>query len=527
MHVGLLGGALAVALVALGAWLAASGGVAEGAPGGRGWTRALLLGLGGALLLFLLTLPTRAPFQPGGQLGIGALVGAAFAALLAWGAGRPGEGASPLRLAGVLGAALAPVALLCLLYRGSPVYALIGALLGQAATLFFLEAAWGSDVAQPRNADLQLFLGVSAALAAGVALAIAQYALIPAAARTAAGGRAWWALPVLVLGALLVGALVAALAARGTTARVIVAAGIAGGLLALFAVRFPLYWPLWLPPAAGFVTGALVLFLAYEVPGSATEAANVEPGAGNRERGPLVSALLGPVLLIALLIVAYRLRTGLGIALAALGYAGALAVLPGSMAARRGLQLLALAALFRLSYAALDLEATSVYLTAHYALIGMLGGALLPVAFGLLAAPSSEAERGSGGGVDEAYPAALWPLALAVVTIPAGLLLLWGLRAVAGLLLGLVVGQGFLMLVLFLEADGPLPGDRSESATARAARAAPFAAVLLLAVAAIQLLPPLAPLVQDLTRGSRAVALLVVAAVMAAAFVPLRTRNRM
>jgi len=77
------------------------------------------------------------------------------------------------------------------------------------------------------------------------------------------------------------------------------------------------------------------------------------------------------------------------------------------------------------------------------------------------------------------------------------------------------------MLVLFLE------GEPSDGATARAARAAPFAPVLLLAVAAIQFLPPLASLVQDFTRAQRAIALLLVAAVIAAGFLPLRGRNRM
>jgi hypothetical protein len=186
-------------------------------------------------------------------------------------------------------------------------------------------------------------------------------------------------------------------------------------------------------------------------------------------------------------------------------------MLPGSLAARRGLLLLALAALFRLSYAALDLEATSVYLTAHYALIGMLGGALLPLAFGLM---TVDAETAS--------PARLWPLALLVIVLPAGLLLLWGLRPVAGLLLGFAVGQGFLMLVLSFE------GERPQGATALAARAAPFAPLLLIAVAAIQLLPPLAPLVLDLTRAQRAVALLLVAAliVVATGAASFRTQRR-
>src|SRR5256885_1040460 len=54
----------------------------------------LLTGAAVALLLFLFTLPSRPPFAAGGQLGVGVLLGALSAALVAWGAGRRAGAAS-------------------------------------------------------------------------------------------------------------------------------------------------------------------------------------------------------------------------------------------------------------------------------------------------------------------------------------------------------------------------------------------------------------------------------------------------
>lgn len=507
MQISLLSGVLAVAVVGLGAWLFIPRGldVTEEAPVVP--TKLLLTGAAGSLFLFLLTLTSRPPFAPGGALGVGVLAGAVSAALVAWGAARPGGATSAFAPSGVLGAVLGAVAALMLVYRQNPTYALVGLLLGQGVTLFFLEASAGEERQRATTGLYRLFLAVGAAAVAGVALAVAQYEPLRAPERLAVGGKLWWALPPLVPASLLAGALIAAPTLRSPVLRAVAMLAVGGALLALFGARFPRYWSLFLPPLAGFVTGALVAALAMPTrdeqprpPGSVAPPAD--------ELRPALGALLGPVLLLALLIVAYRLRTGLGISLAALGYLGAVVAMGSSvsLASLCGLQLLALAALFRLSYVALDLEATSVYLTAHYALIGMLAGALLPIAFGLLAT--------SGAAVPG--PA----LALAVVALPAGMLLLWGLKAAAGTLLGLVVGQAFLMLALLAEGDAP------RGPLGRAARAAPFAPVLLLAVVFIQLLPPLAPLVQDLSRAQRALALLALVALLAVAARALGARER-
>jgi hypothetical protein len=512
----LLSGGIAVGLVALAAWLAAARGKErslseDGLPSP---VRFLLAGAAAALLLFLLTLPSRPPFAPGGRLGVGVLFGAVSALLVAWGLGRGAGAVSPLGIAGVLGAALAPAALIMVIFRGDPTDALMGVVLGQGVLLLFPESSLRAGEAGAVAGGTAraacgpgLFLGASAAAVAGALLAIARYKDFHTAERLALGSKLWWSAPLLVLAALVAAALVAALVVRTPSRRALVGLLVAAALLALFGARFPRYWPLMLPPAAGYVTGVLLVALAATVESD-------RPATVARRRS--LSTLLGVLLVLILLIAAYRLQVGLGIALAALGLAGAAVALPADDGTEEapasfasgavlsaGLQILALGALFRDFYAAQDLESTSIYLTAHYALIGLFAGCLTPIGLGLLALATAR---------DDAGRADPWlaPLAqgIAAVALPLAMLLLWGLKAAAGVLLGLVVGQAFLLLLLLLE------GDRPSSPAGRAALAAPVAPVLLVAVVAIQLLPPLAPLTAELTRVQRAAALIVLIALV-------------
>jgi hypothetical protein len=536
----LLCGALAVGLVALAAWLVATR-AKDRLPSEDASSSSplfLLTGAAAALLLFLFTLPSRPPFAAGGQLGVGVLLGALSAALVAWGAGRRVVAASPLGVAGVLGAALAPAALVTWIYRGDPMYALMGMLLGQSVLLLFPEASLRAGEESAAAGRIGLFLGASAAAVAGVSLAIARYHDFRVPERLALGSKLWWSAPLFVLAAVVAGALVAALVVRTPAQRALVGLLVGAALLALFGARFPRYWPLMLPPAAGYATGALLVALA------ATAESDWQATVARRRA---LSALLGALLVLILLIAAYRLQAGLGIALAAIGFAGAALALPGddgtaessspphsSAVFTAGLQLLALGALFRLFYAAQGLESTSIYLTAHYALIGLVAGCLTPIGLGLLARATAREDEG------QADPW-LTPLAqgIAVVALPLAMLLLWGLKANAGVLLGLVAGQAFLLLLLLIEGRGRSVFDRGAvgdggrapgpaSATGRAALAAPSSPVLLVAVVAIRLLPPLAPFTAELTRVQRAAVLLAVIALVPlwALWTRLRDRSR-
>jgi hypothetical protein len=504
-----LGGSIAVGVVALALWLARPGeergdGATEvdaRASTGEGATGAHLLGLAVALVLFLLTLLSRPPFAPGGRLGVGILIGGAIGAVVAWLSARdartaPGSAATPFAVPGSLGAAVIGAALVSLIYRGDPTDALVGLILGQSVVLLFSEGSGARSVS--------IFLGAGAAVAAGVCLAIGQYEDMNAAERLAVGGKLWWSLPVLALAALLVGLIVATLASRSPVARSALTPVVGGALLALLAARFPRYWSLLLAPAAGYLSGLLAAALA---------APPAEGDGVTSDELPAASAFLTALLLLVLLIVAYRLHRGLGIALAALGFAGSATVIThySPRIAGPGLLLLALASLFRLFYSAQNLESTSIYLTAHYALIGLAAGCLAPLGLGLLGRPAIEEAQGSGLRALSPEPRALSRSAvlgqvLVVVVLPLVMLLLWGLKASAGMVLGLAVGQAFLAFLVLIEG--------AEGRAGRAALAAPASAVLLLAVICVQLLAPLAPLVEDWTRLQRAIALLILVALL-------------
>src|SRR5262249_54432897 len=150
--------------------------------------------------------------------------------------------------------------------------------------------------------------GVSAAAVAGTLLAITRYKDFHTAERLALGSKLWWSAPLLVLAAVVAAALVATLVVRTPSRRALVGLLVGAALLTLFGAHFPRYWPLMLPPAAGYVTGALLVALA---------------ATAESDRRRALSALLGALLVLILLIAAFRLQLGLGIALAALGLAGA------------------------------------------------------------------------------------------------------------------------------------------------------------------------------------------------------------
>jgi hypothetical protein len=273
---------------------------------------------------------------------------------------------------------------------------------------------------------------------------------------------------------------------------------IAGLILVLLWLRFPRYGSLLAPAAAGFVTALLLLLLTRP-----SEPVGVREWAGGNwsvhpPLNVLLPALLAPALVVLLLAAAYRLYSGYGLALAALGAVALLPWLaersPASLS-RALFGLLATAILFRVYYHTYDLVDTDIPLTAHYTLIGLLAGALTPFVFGAIQATNDlpPATASSPSVRDGLLPAVYCLLSAA---LPLLLALFWGEKVGGGLLLGLVIGHGYRIMTALLEADTP---GRLGAVGARV----PEAALLVLAWVTVQILDWGSSFGQQLLRAQR------------------------
>jgi hypothetical protein len=476
-------------------------------------SRLLLLGGSGLLLALLAFLATRAnafPFEPGGRLGAGILLGAG-AGLLYWLAAAFGaEDAVALATAGA-GAATTALAGVMLLYRGYPDPALWGVPLGMGTALLWVEhgGPTGAEETRPGSGDAApdepstrgggagdaasngavVGVLVAAALAAALFLAIHRYAGLPPAERLAAGEKSWWIVPLLFAAAIVPAGLVARLLrgrpAAGTLAGGAVAFVLLGFFLSLVRGRGGMTAPpsgwhtyawLLLPFAAGWVTALLVGGLAKTVDwglrlrGSESGVRTNPQSAIRNPQSHEPGAILAVLLLLALLGAAYRAPAGAldvsaahpalagyGITLAALGFllAAPLFLAPRSAVARLparvfllGAAMLVSAAAFRVFYERYDLDDSGIRLSAHYVLIGLGAGIAAP--FGLAIAGRAMARGGLRGALLRGAV-----LVLLAALLPALLVIFWGTRAGGGLLVGLAGGFDFALLIALLE---PPPG---------------------------------------------------------------------
>jgi hypothetical protein len=385
-------------------------------------------------------------------------------------------------------------------HRGYPNAALAG--FGAAYAVVTLLA--GSDDGEEGGPGAGLWAGpVMAALLAGaVLLAIARADEMRPAERLALDGKVWWFWPTVVLAIVLAGQMVALTVFARRPAGYLGAALVAALLLFLLWLRFPRYAPLMAPLAAGFVTALLLLVGRSGVQAfgrSALEERLSEDPNAQRPTPNVLPALLAPALLLLLLATAYRLYTGYGIAMAALGAAVLLPWLverEPRAAGRALFGLLAAAVLFRVYYNSYDLRANDIPLTAHYALVGLLAGALAPFALGALRwSMQRRIEESDPLSAGSRLPSAVFSL-LASCVLPCLLALFWGQKAGGGLLLGLVLGQGFRMIVVLMDAGTP-------GATAVLAQRVPEAALLLIGWISIQLLDQIATYGLQLLRVQR------------------------
>lgn len=480
------------------------------------WCFAPAFGAGVALVAFLFTLPAKPPWQPGLLMGWGIAIGAVFAL---WAVGEsavdPGAETWAARCVSLLCLAALGPSLILLIFRGDPTDALIGCAVGGVCVVlccfgvFAASAAAGDQsAAATLNRGLETYILSSVAVIGGAYLAIQHYPR-PTPGSLAGG---YWAIPGLLTAvcALVLAVLSAGKGARLSPARFL-STGVVCGLAAAI-VTWVLHWKLlpvlpWLPcvyAAAGFGLIGWVVLL-HDVNGSEAAARPVLPA---------LAAACGAILIGAL---AYQGEGGaFGQALAVVTAAVVVMLVHGARVSQRGALaggllngsagLLALMVWYRL-YADDTAHWRSLDFQQHYQ--------FLAIALGAGAAFASMALASGGAQVRER--SRVWrTIAMGVAAVAAPLLVasLWGERAVAAYLGGLVAAAIVWMLV-----------SAWSTGTDRLAALAGSPLVFLLgsALIAVHITGPVIDL--EPTRAQKTTVIAILAAIALAVFVADRVRG--
>jgi hypothetical protein len=376
---------------------------------------ALVLGALGVLVIFVLTLPASPPFSLGMRLGLGVLIGGVIGLQALWWAPRLATG-EPYAAIYASASAVAALSLTLLLFSGNPGGALLGCALG-----FGLVAGVGQVmVGGATTAPLALAAILGGALAAGSVLALERFA--------SSGERGWWAYPMALAASWLLGQAIAAAAVspsdlparRPVASTAIVAGAAAAAALVLgwlLASRLEPPLPVVGVLIAGLVTGFLASWVAV-----ATTAEGAQPAAAAR------GAALAALLVLFLVVAAFRGLHGFGAAVALIAAAGLAVSMAGWGRSGAIAAALALGANFLLLRVFLERGDTllgEVDASTHYTLLGMILGALLPILYASLHSRPGAGRAVALGSLTAASP----PIVLA----------LWGQDAGVGLLAGLVI----------------------------------------------------------------------------------------
>lgn len=406
--------------------LAATRGGGEGAGAAPAARRAAALAtVVGAIVLFLLTRPTEAPFSLGQRLGWGILIGGLLgtAAGLCW-TGRSVLGAwsSNISAAGVSSMALLGAGVMLLIFGDYPQPALGGFVIGA------LLAALIFRLAVDRSDSMELWALSATALGASILLASFRYGMT--------GERFWWRAPLILIAAAIASHLAGAgltREGRGFGRQAFVGSLITVVLALIFAWRLFPNWMFFWTALAGVVTWALVAWLAASSPES--------PAAGAAAAMTVVAfSALG-----------FRLLGGFGIGV---GLLAAWPILLSALASitRAELEEDTIAAravicagvigvgamLYRLFLENYSWALKGFDLRAHYAFVALMLGAVFPfvlAAFFPLGAKGGL--RRVVGAVGIGFFSAAGPLVILVI---------WDFRAAIGFLTGSVAAEVFLLL---------------------------------------------------------------------------------
>lgn len=382
------------------------------------------------VLAALATLPTRVPWSPGQSLWPGLLLGGVVVLLGAFVA-RPSEAPESyergwyLASSGAVAAATMGVALLVALFPANVLDPLAGFALG--AVIAGVVVAGGVRLTA---GDTHARTASLAELTTLVAVTLAATTYLSAFHRSPAGLREWLPLPVLLTAALAVGLALASYVSspgrRGVGLGAALVPFLILAALAGFALHGTpgLFWSVLL----GVVAFALVSLL----------------GGGLDQR--IDTTLVGALVVLGALVIAFRERHGFGMGLATLaGLAVVLASPPGAQEYEEEQPLLRSAATLALLATLYRVFAEHISYTRSpepdflYYYAALLGGALLPAVLASLAG------RGTGATSLSALLRGLLGVGLALAA-PLAVWLLIGERPQAAFLLGLAVGVALLVV---------------------------------------------------------------------------------
>lgn len=419
------------------------------------------------ILFWAIGMRTRDPFSLGQTLVWGFLIGGGTGALMCVLSHRFSSlAASPragwLAINSSIFFGLFAASLTYALFHSYPINAMIGFAMGavMAGTLRTL-----ARVADDNRAVLtaQVWAVFSTVIAAGTALAFEHF--------DDSTKRWWWPTAILMATTVAIASLVAnQIAARRLDASAapeerpssdagasVAAAGLISalivlGLTAIYSWRLFHNWSLLEVAALGVGTAALAAWL-------------ISISAPKRGATWGIDAASGSLMLvIAFIVVTFKLWSGLGIAI---GLIAAWSVLVPVLAFRRSIDdplpqglsyvlLLALAAVLFRIFIQHGSGLTGGELRVHYTFIGAIIGAMLPLMLASSAYRISSCARNREGA-----RAIIWMILGAVslgffaAAAPIVIFMVWEAKAVLGLVFGLVVSCGFLLLTFLFQAGAP------------------------------------------------------------------------
>jgi hypothetical protein len=439
-----------------------------------------LIGVAAVFVLvpFLLTIPSGRPFATGMRLGIGLLIGSAFAVVA--GVLAPALSGGPLRerplgerrrawimaVSGYLGLAswaLLGVNLTLLLFRGDPNDVLIGFALGCCVVGLVLRVG-GAVLGADRWRPLEAFVVFAVTLCAAVCIAIHHFVLVEQ--------RIWWALPLLLasigIAAAVVGSRFADVVAgqrRGTAvtlALLLSAALVAVLAYALSLKVFPPGTTFWVILCGLGAALAIVWLLAAARPA-------VSASRRTLVAGSVQAACVCATLIVLATVVSFKLLAGygVGLALVAAWAVGFIAIAPvpaseedeatqgesaGTESGLGACLTIGLLMLLVRLFLERNPEAPRSELGIHYVFVGLMVGVLLPMLFAAFNLRTAERaarllENDGEGAASRSVIGRLEVMVAFCLVAPLLVLFMWGFKAAVGLLTGLVACQVILTVL--------------------------------------------------------------------------------